>query len=241
MVLPPPPASLFADASLFLDLDGTLVDFAPLPGDIVVGRDLQDILRDLHDRLGGRLAVVSGRALHDLGHHLEIDHLPAAGSHGLERRHASGETHRPEATKALSDAFAEITETATFEGLHFENKPLSLAVHYRQRPDLADQIIPQIESIARRHGLLVQKGAMVVEVRPKGPNKGDAVRAFMSEPPFKFGRPVFVGDDLTDEAAFRAARELGGHAVLVGEMRETEAQFRLPDVAAVRAWLKGAL
>lgn len=241
MILPPPPASLLANASLFLDLDGTLVDFAPLPGEIVVGQDLQDLLTRLHDRLDGRLAVISGRALHDLGHHLEIDHLPAAGSHGLERRQAGGRTHRPAPAEPLSRAFDEIAQDMDFSGLHLERKPFSLAVHFRQRPDLAEEVSQRVAAIAQRHGLLVQKGAMVVEVRPSGPDKGHAVRAFMAEPPFRFGSPIFVGDDLTDEAAFQAARELDGHAVLVGDMRETQAQFRLPDVAAVRAWLKEAL
>lgn len=240
MILPPPPADLLTGASLFLDLDGTLVDFAPLPREIVVGQELQGLLRALHDQLDGRLAVISGRSLHDLGYHLEIDHLPAAGSHGMERRQAGGTTYRLESTKSLVQAFEEISEAVDFSGLHLERKPLSLAIHFRQRPELAGQVSELIADIAERHELLVQEGAMVIEVRPAGPDKGHAVRAFMAEPPFKFGSPIFVGDDLTDEAAFKAARELNGHAVLVGDARETHAQFRLPGVAAVRAWLKGA-
>jgi trehalose 6-phosphate phosphatase len=81
---------------------------------------------------------------------------------------------------------------------------------------------------------------MVAELRPPGPDKGDAVRALMAEPPFAGARPVVVGDDLTDEHAFEAAASLGGAGVLVGPSRSSTASWRLEDVAAVGRWLREA-
>jgi hypothetical protein len=91
-------------------------------------------------------------------------------------------------------------------------------------------------SLASATGLSVQSGKMVAELRPAGADKGDAVRAFMAEPPFAGARPVFVGDDLTDEDAFCAAADLGGGGVLVGPARDSAARWRLPGVAAVAEW-----
>ena len=102
--------------------------------------------------------------------------------------------------------------------------------------DLVDM---ESEDAAKRYGMRHQRGSMVHELRAPGWDKGDVVRALMREPPFASGSPVFVGDDLTDEDGFAAAVSLGGSAVLVGESRPTEAQYRLPDVAAVHAWLAG--
>ena len=94
--------------------------------------------------------------------------------------------------------------------------------------------------LAGKTGLAVQQGKMVVELRPRGADKGDAVRAFMAAPDFAGARPLFVGDDRTDEDAFRVAAELGGAGILVGPDRDTAAKWRLDDVAAVSAWLAEA-
>ena len=82
---------------------------------------------------------------------------------------------------------------------------------------------------------------MVAELRTPGPDKGDALAAFMAEPPFAGARPIFVGDDLTDEHGFAAAAALGGFGVLVGPARPTQARARLDDVEAVHAWLAAAV
>src|SRR3546814_12002490 len=97
-----------------------------------------------------------------------------------------------------------------------------------------------MEKLAARSGLEIQKGKMVVELRPGGADKGDAVRAFMAEPEFAGARPVFVGDDVTDEHAFEAVAEMGGAGILVGPQRRSAAGYRLNDVAAVAAWLQEA-
>ncbi len=126
-------------------------------------------------------------------------------------------------------------------GLHVEDKGLSLAVHFRQAPDAGDEVNQAAEAICQEEGLSLQLGDMVAEVRTPGFDKGAALEAFMKEAPFRGAVPVFVGDDLTDEDGFRAARALGGVSILVGQPRPTEADMRLESVPAVRRWLESAL
>ncbi|HMC91944.1 MAG TPA: trehalose-phosphatase, partial [Allosphingosinicella sp.] len=117
------------------------------------------------------------------------------------------------------------------------DKPASVALHYRLAPHREEEAVALAQSLAARTGLVVQRGKMVVELRPCGADKGDALRALMAEPPFAGARPVFVGDDVTDEDGFRAATALGGLGIIVGPPRETAAHYRLPDVEAVHRWL----
>jgi trehalose 6-phosphate phosphatase len=125
-------------------------------------------------------------------------------------------------------------------GLLVEEKPASIALHYRGAPQHEETALALVGALAARTGLALQPGKMVVELRPPGADKGDAVRRLMAEPAFAGKRPVFVGDDLTDEHAFTAAAEMGGAGILVGPPRETAAAWRLDDVAAVAAWLTAA-
>lgn len=237
MTLPTPPGALLADASLFLDLDGTLVDFAMTPDGIEVCDNLRNLLRSLQDRLDGRVAVISGRALADLDSHLNLGNLALSGSHGLERRHANGRTESAKPLACVSEATADIDAFASDHDLIAEPKPGGVALHFRTRPELEETVDQFMAARAGHHGLTLQKGAMVRELRAPGRNKGDVVRQFMAEEPFITGRPVFLGDDLTDEDAFVAARELGGTGILVGADRATAATYALPDVAAVKSWL----
>lgn len=237
MTLPPPPAEMLNGASLFLDLDGTLVEFAESPAGISVCDQLRALLLDLHDRLDGRVAVISGRGLDDLAEHLELPDFPIAGSHGAERRLAGGGIETCAPSSEVSQAIAEAAEFSADHQLIVEPKPMGVAVHFRHRPAMEQAVDAFAAATAARHGLAVQKGAMVRELRAPGRNKGDVVRLYMSEPPFDAGRPVMVGDDVTDEDAFAVVNRLGGTSILVGGARDTQAQYALPDVAAVRQWL----
>lgn len=239
MTILPPPPQLPANASLFLDLDGTLVEFAMSPDGIDVCDQLRALLKSLQSRLGGRLAVISGRALADLADHLSLPDLAIAGSHGAERRHADGRVESGDMPASIANAIAEAAAFADEHRLIAEEKPTGVAVHFRTRPALEETVDRFAARSAARHGLTVQKGAMVRELRAPGRNKGDVVRLYMGETPFNAGRPVMVGDDATDEFAFEAVNALGGVSVLVGPARATHAQFRLPDVDAVKQWLAG--
>jgi trehalose 6-phosphate phosphatase len=236
----PPPFSP-AGAALFLDFDGTLVELAEAPDLIRVPAALPDLLARLSERLGGRVAILSGRALADLDRHLGRCGLALAGSHGLELRLPGGRTLAGAAPAALADARGEIVEFAAARpGLLIEEKPASIALHYRRAPERADEVSTFLVALAARTGLLLQHGKMVIELRPPGADKGDALRRLMAEPPFAGARPLFVGDDLTDEDAFAAAASMGGAGLLVGEKRPTAARWRLPGVAAVARWLEVA-
>jgi trehalose 6-phosphate phosphatase len=236
----PPPLGL-AGTALFLDFDGTLVELAEAPDLIHVPVALPGLLARLAERLGGRLAIVSGRAMADLERHLGRSGLAVSGSHGLELRLPDGRGLAGPDPAGLAGVRQEIARFAdAIPGLLVEEKPASIAVHYRRAPEQAARVAAFLAALAERAGLAVQRGKMVVELRPHGADKGDALRRIMAEPPFAGARPLFVGDDLTDEDAFAAAAALGGAGVLVGAPRETAARWRLPDVAAVAAWLEAA-
>jgi len=234
----PPPPSLDG-AALFLDFDGTLVELAETPDTIQVSPALSPLLQRLRAVLDGRLAIISGRAIKDLERHLHCAGIAVSGSHGLELRLRDG-SHVPLAAPRGLDRAREkaVSFAGAIPGLLVETKPFSIALHYRKAPARAEEVEKFMAELAAASGLTLQHGKMVVELRPPGADKGDAVRALMAEPEFAGTRPLFVGDDLTDEDAFRAAAELGGGGILVGPPRDTAATCRLDDVRAVSAWLE---
>ena len=237
----PPPLSRLGPAALFLDFDGTLVDLAETPGAIAVSRDLKPLLDRLVERLEGRLAIVSGRAVDDLQGHLGFSAAVLSGSHGAELLYADGRRVPVSVPPGLAGAREEVRRfAAASPGLLVEDKPAGVALHYRLAPERERAVGDFVEALAGRTGLALQRGKMVAELRPHGADKGAALRQLMAEPPFAGARPVFVGDDLTDEHAFEAAAALGGEGVLVGPPRATAARWRLDDVAAVTAWLEAA-
>lgn len=236
-----PPVSLLAGAALFLDFDGTLVELAETPQSITIPSGLRPLLRQLSERLDGRVAIVSGRAIADLERHLDCSALAMSGSHGLELRLGDGTELPLSAPAGLDLARREIDRyAATVDGLLAEHKPLGVALHFRRAPGEARRAAAFMTELAARTGLAVQEGKMVAELRAAGADKGDAVRAFMTEPEFAGARPVFLGDDVTDEHAFEAAAQMEGAGILVGPARPSAARYRLDDVAAVAAWLKAA-
>jgi trehalose 6-phosphate phosphatase len=242
MVPLPPPDTLLDDAALFLDFDGTLVELAETPDRIRVPPALEPMLRRLRRRLKGRLAIVSGRSIADLERHLPNAGIAFSGSHGLELKLAGGAALPLSVPAGIDDVRARAHAfAAATKGLLAEDKPAGIALHYRQAPDAGAEVLDFATGLARRHGFAVQPGKMVAELVPMGATKGDALRAFMTEPEFAGARPWFVGDDLTDEHGFAAAAEMGGAGVLVGPLRATAAAYRLPSAAAVRDWLERAL
>ena len=241
--LPPPrPLPGFGATALFLDLDGTLAAIEPRPEDVGPEPWRTSLMRELGERLGGKLAVISGRSLEEVDRILEGSVPAVAAVHGLVRRKADGTIEQAPSDPALAEARARFeTMAKAHPDLRLEDKGLSVALHYRQAPQLGVRVREEAQSIAADTGLKLQLGDMVAEICSPGCDKGAALKAFMREPPFEKAAPVFVGDDLTDENGFRAARALGGISVLVGPMRPTAADLRLDSVAAVRAWLEAGL
>jgi trehalose 6-phosphate phosphatase len=237
----PPPPDLPDKAALFLDFDGTLVELADAPDRIRVPEGLAPTLERLRRRLGGRLAIVSGRSLADLERHLPLHGIAFSGSHGLELRLADGTRLPLSVPIGLEDVHARVEAfAATAPGLLVEEKPAGIALHYRLAPSEAARADAFMTALARERGFEVQRGAMVAELRPTGATKGDALKAFMTEPEFIGARPLFMGDDLTDEHGFAAAADLGGAGILVGPERESAALYRLESVGDAARWLEGA-
>jgi trehalose 6-phosphate phosphatase len=229
-------------ASLLFDLDGTLLPIRPTPGEVSADDGDIDLVSGLVSRFGGRLAVLSGRPIADIDRILRRAVETVAGIHGLEIRRG-GETRRPHATHPglapVRAAFARFAEGTP--GALVEDKGLSLALHYREAPGSAADAARLARDLADETGLVLQRGSMVEELRTPGADKGDALRAIMAEPPFAGTAPWYFGDDLTDEDGFRAAAALGGAGVLVGPRRTTAARWRLPDIDALRDWLREGL
>jgi len=185
---------------------------------------------------------VSGRPLAQLDALFSPLRLCAAGLHGLERRNLGTETARatakPEVLERARDRLA--TFAAQHPDLLLEDKGLTLALHYRNAPHLrAAAEAAAREAEAESDGaLMLLTGKMVIELKPPDADKGNAITAFMGEPPFAGRTPVFVGDDVTDEAGFRVVNQAGGVAIRIGDDdRPTDARFGLPDVTTMQAWL----
>lgn len=239
-VPPPSLAELLAagPVALFLDFDGTLVGIAARPDAIEVPEGLSARLERLADRLSGRVALVSGRALEDLHLHLGPIEIARAGSHGADLRHADGAALGG-SPRSLDARIAGLVEAfASDRGLLFETKAHGCALHYRSRPEAGESAEAFMRAIAASESLATKDGKCVVELVHEGADKGGAVRAFMAQAPFVGARPVFLGDDITDEDGFAACAELGGMGILVGDHRDSAAQFRLPDIDAVHNWLE---
>lgn len=241
IVLPPPPPlhDLLSTGplALFLDFDGTLVEIAPTPDGIRVPQGLASGLTGLALRTDGRLALVSGRSTEDIERHLGPLAIARAGSHGISRLLADGSRLGGDPS-ALPAAVSEALEQ--FAALHdfpLEGKPHGAALHFRARPELESVGAEFAHDIAARHGLRVKRGKSVIEIVHPGADKGGAVRAFMGIAPFAGARPVFIGDDITDDDGFRAASEQGGFGILVGERKSPDARYHLPRVADLHEWL----
>jgi trehalose 6-phosphate phosphatase len=241
MTIAETPPVLPADAALFLDFDGTLIEIAAAPDQVTVPLGLPGLLRGLADRLDEAVALVSGRPIADLDRWLAPLRLPIAGLHGLECRRPDGTLDRLAPPAWIARLRPEMAAFArAHPGVLLEEKPLSLALHYRAVPAEAVAVRAFVDACATQLGeaAIAQRGKMVVELRPAGHDKGSAIDAFMTAAPFEGRRPVFVGDDLTDEHGFAVVNRRGGLSIRVGAPTETAARWALPDVAAVLAWLE---
>jgi trehalose 6-phosphate phosphatase len=236
---PPPLDALVVNGglALFLDFDGTLVDLAASPDTISVPHDLAERLLAMAGRLEGRLALVTGRALDDLGRHLPLAGIACAGSHGADCIDAAGSALGDPVERMPQPAVEALEAAAHEHGLAFERKAHGAALHYRENPGREAAAIAIAADVASRYGLTVLEGKCVVELVRGEADKGSAVATFVELAAFEGATPVFVGDDLTDEHGFRASHARGGFGVIVGDRTPTSARYRLPDVSSVYDWL----
>jgi trehalose 6-phosphate phosphatase len=243
----PAPPRLDPAAALFLDVDGTLLEIAPRPDLVLVPERLPALLADLAAVRGGALALVSGRPLGELDRLFPEWRGAAAGLHGSERRRADGSLARTgdaAAAAALDRLRAPLAAFARGRpGLLLEDKGGTIALHYRALLQAEGEIRAFAEALCRRAGpaLRLIAGKMVVEFQPRNASKAAAIAAFMAEPPFAGRRPVFLGDDTTDEDGFAEVNRRGGVSVRVGPPAATAAGYRLASVSAALEWLAGSI
>jgi trehalose 6-phosphate phosphatase len=238
MTEPLPPVS--ADTAFFIDFDGTLVDIAPRPELVYVEPGVISLLRALDARFGHAIAVVTGRPLDVIDGFLAPLKLPAAAEHGSIRRDASGRMHEDvRAIHAIELAASRLQPLVEANpGLLLERKQASVALHFRQRPELAEACKAAVaKAVDGAEGMVVLPGKMIFELRTEGIDKGVAVTAFLEEAPFKGRVPVYMGDDVTDEHGFAVVNALGGISIKIDE-GDTLAHYRT-DRAGLFAWLSG--
>lgn len=240
----PAPPRLDCAAGLFLDVDGTLLEIAPRPDLVRVPPRLPILLADLAAARDGAVALLSGRPLAEIDRLFPAWRGAAAGLHGIERRRADGGLAHlgdPAAAAALDRLRAPLAALARARpGLIIEDKAGTIAVHYRALPQAEAGIRALAESLcAAEPALRLIPGKKVVEFQPREASKAGAIAAFLAEPPFRGRRPVFVGDDTTDEDGFGEVNRRGGVSVRVGRGTATAARCGLPSVRAALAWLAG--
>lgn len=228
-------------AALFLDIDGTLLEFADTPDGVEITDRFKSLMRRLDRVEHGAIAFISGRTIARLDELLAPHRFALAGVHGSQRRRPTGQLAPTSIDPARLDPVRErLTQfAAANNGILIEDKEISLAVHYRQQPGLAAAVERLGTNLAKElpSGWETLQGNHVLEIKPAGLDKGAAIRQFMGEAPFAGRTPVFIGDDVTDEAGFRVVNELGGVSVKVNS-GPTDACWHLPDVDAVLAWLE---
>jgi trehalose 6-phosphate phosphatase len=232
------------DWALFLDIDGTLLELAATPNEVVVPPGLPDLLRALRRRLNGAVALVSGRALTDIDALLSPLTLAAAGQHGAEIRLPDGRTERFDAAAEVLHSLLPTVAAfaAARPGILVEDKGMTIAVHCRQVPQYQGELGPFLDDLAARHPdrLETIHGHRVFEIKPRNLSKRTAVDHFMRVAPFAGRLPVFIGDDRTDEDGFAAANAAGGYAIRVGLDGPSLANWRIADPAGTRAFLSHA-
>lgn len=232
-----------ADYALFLDFDGTLVEIAPTPDSVQIDPGLPGDIEALRARLGGALAIVTGRPVATIDAFLGARGFDVGGMHGGEiRRDGALKGCVPAEHPLLREAVDAFVRTLSgLEGVLIEDKGCSVAIHWRLAgPDAANEAESMVERMASglRPRYRLQRGKAVAEILQASSTKSEAIREFLRQPPYAGRRAVFFGDDLTDEEAFKSVNADGGVSVRVGEGM-TAAPYRLATPADVRAVLRG--
>jgi len=229
------------DCAILLDIDGTLLDLAPTPREVWVPPGLSKTLNRLLERTSGALALVSGRSLNDIDLIFAPAQFPAVGGHGAEMRLSTDSeavaSHAPPMDKELKRRLAAIAKLSP--GILLEDKGYSLALHYRLAPH-AERAIYEAVSLIRADlpnaSIEVLPGKCVCEIKHSGFNKATGVTELMTHEPFKGRRPIFIGDDVTDESVFAIMPEFGGLSFSVGR-RAKGVAGHFDDPSEVREWL----
>ena len=228
------------DSALFLDVDGTLLDIAARPDAARVPPGLREDLAVLAHRLGGALALVSGRSIASLDRLFKPLFLPVAGQHGAELRRAPGDPvwRLPQAVdfeqlRAPLERFA-----ASWPGILIEWKGQSVALHCLAAPGSRGELGAVLaDLVSKADGIELMDSRSGFDLKPLMVSKGSAIEWFLGEPPFRGRVPVFAGDDVTDEGGFAVVLQRRGYAIRVGNAGQSMAQLRVALPADFRDWL----
>lgn len=230
-----------AETALFLDFDGALVELAETPDAIEVPRKLVPLLNALTDATDGATALVTGRSASSLKRFVPGFKGVLVGSHGAEIDRGKGVEQTVDVDYETVFHLTELVEAFAKcdPGYLAEPKPIGVVLHFRKNPDLRGSAYHFLETILHDiPGFHIHHSKMAFEIRPDGVSKDAAVKVLMGEDPFEGRRPLYIGDDVTDEPALQYCRSAQGIAIKVGE-GHTEAAYRLdgvPDVLAYLAW-----
>ena len=225
--------------ALFLDVDGTLLEFCNNPDDVYPGVELNLILKSLSSLLKGALALVTGRRVLEIDRIFHPLQLPVGGQHGLEHRDAEGNFKLvkslkfPENIRSQIQCFGE-----RYPECAIEDKSLTMAIHYRRAPKLEEKVLKFVNKLieGEKHFHAIS-GNMVLEIKPLGVDKGQSIALFMENEPFIDKLPIFIGDDVTDEDGFRYINANNGISIKVGTRTSSLARYNLNNVNAVHDWL----
>ena len=221
--------------ALFLDVDGTLYDIENSPSLIKPCFRLQKKLHTIRNRLGGALGLISGRSLDDLDRIFDNNKIPVAGNHGAQLKDALRTKEYPADTGNIKGIAQKIKELLNGQkNIEIENKGSNLTVHFRNSTIDRKEINKiMLEIVKYEPKLILLEGKEVLEVKPLSHNKGTAISYYMKTKPFIKRRPIFIGDDISDEDGFETVNKKGGWSVRVGNYKRSKANFFLPNVKSV--------
>ena len=244
--MPSPVSGLSIDptaCAFFFDFDGVIADIAPTPDAVHVPDERAGIIRRTRETAGNALALVSGREIDDIRSVYPAYEGAASGGHGAETDWPDGTRESREADPAAIEAVQQRLQALAGEreGFLFETKRLGGVLHFRADPSLEPVARREVEALIADHpGMELQPAKMAFEIKPEGFSKGSVIRAFMEREPFAGRTPLYVGDDVTDEAAFAVVNEMNGYSVKVG-MEPTVARHRARTPDELFDWLGGLL
>ena len=221
--------------ALFLDVDGTLYEIENSPSLIKPCFRLQKKLHTIRNRLGGALGLISGRSLDDLDRIFDQNKMPVAGNHGAQLRDALRIKEYQADTENINGIALKIEESLNGQkNIEIENKGSNLTVHFRYSTIDRKEISKiMLEIVKYEPKLILLEGTEVMEVKPLSHIKGTAISYYMKTKPFIKRRPIFIGDDISDEDGFETVNKKGGWSVRVGIYKRSKANFFLPNVISV--------
>ncbi len=223
------------DIALFLDVDGTLLEFSEKFNEIKADKELVNNLNQIQFLIKGSIALISGRQIEDLDNIFFPLQLPAAGQHGLEIRKQKGIIEvltRINLPEKILSSLKRLKDKN--HGIVLEYKKNSIAIHFRAAPSLENKIKKYVSQLLEgEQNFDFIKGNKVIEIKPNFLNKGTAISNFMNEEPFLKKLPVFIGDDTTDEDGFKYVNSIQGISIKVGENKNSLAKYKLKSVSEV--------